>query len=359
MSPPQTQDPNTAFSTNPSSLFTPFTLRLANNAILTGITHIPSSGLFHTSPTKPLLIAIHGATCSAHNYDINPQYNASTYSALTGITFVAFHRPNYLGSSGWIRKADTFDKPAQGVSDFEEEARWYHEYIFPLLWEEFGLKNGCSALVTTSHSMAVATTIIAAGYYSQTAVEARKYPWAGMVGFGLGEEPTAAMLRGSERLGSVKWKEGELPLGQEEDVHIGPFGKEDKLALMLGPEGCCGEELRELCWRQNTPFLLNEVVDLNGVWRERKEVFKGRVEIPVLYGVGTMEWLWKHEGRHVEMFTRGFVKAPRVEGAVISGAPHAIEWSPMAGGWWLRVFGWAAEVTASREVEGWGLEEFE
>ncbi|KAK4495576.1 hypothetical protein PRZ48_012844 [Zasmidium cellare] len=358
MSPPS-QDRNETFATNPHSLFTSFNLFLPNNGTLTGISHIPTSGPLSTSSTKPLLIAIHGATCSAHNYDPNPTYTAATYSSLTGISFVALNRPNYVGTSGWLRKTDTFSKPAEGVSGFEEEARWLHEVIFPALWREFGVKNGCTSLVTTSHSMAVAVTVIAAGLYSETAVEERLYPWAGMVGFGLGEEPTQTMMRGNERLGNAKWDPSELPLGNEEGVHIGPFLKEDKIALMLGPEGVCEEGLRELVWKQNTPFPLSEVVDLNGVWQERKEEFKAKVEIPVLYGIGTMEWLWKSEERHLEMFTKGFVKAPRVEGAVVKGAPHAIEWSPMAAGWWLRVFGWATEVAASREVESWDVKGFE
>lgn len=174
----------------------------------------------------------------------------------------------------------------------------------------------------------------------------------------MGEEPTATQVRAKESMVDVQWDASELPFGHEVGVHFGPFPKDDKLALMLGPKGCCEDGLRELCWRQNGPFLLAEVVDLNGIWKERKEDFKAQVEIPILYGMGTMDWLWKHENVHLEIFTRGFAKAPRVEGAIIAGSPHAIEWSPMAGGWWLRVFGWAAEVTASRNMEVLGLKEF-
>ena len=36
-----------------------------------------------------------------------------------------------------MRKDDTFSKPAEGVSGFEEEARWFHEEILPALWAEF------------------------------------------------------------------------------------------------------------------------------------------------------------------------------------------------------------------------------
>lgn len=346
------------FATNSSSLFKPFSLTLPNTATLTGIAHIPTSGHFHSSSHKPLLIGIHGGSCSAHTWDASPQYTASTYSSLTGIPFVAFHRPNYLGTSGWLRSTDTFKAPEER-SYFEQEARWLHEFILPALWETYGVPNGCQSIVSDSHSMAGPVTVIAAGYYSQTPPEERTYPWAGMVISGIGEEPLQTSLDATKKMLAPEWTPTDLPLGHEEGVHFGPFTKEDKIALMLGPPGCCDDSLGDLCWTQNTPFLLAEIVSLNGVWKERKNPFKALVEIPVLYGIGTMEWLWKYERRHVEMFTGGFVKAPRVEGAVIRGAPHAVEWSPLAGGWWLRVMGWAVEVSTSLGVEGRGVREYE
>ena len=68
-----------AFATNPESKFTPFSLPLANGATLTGIAHIPfSSGVFHSSKQKPLLVGLHGGSCNAYTYDACPEYTAST-----------------------------------------------------------------------------------------------------------------------------------------------------------------------------------------------------------------------------------------------------------------------------------------
>ena len=36
---------------------------------------------------------------------------------------------------------DHFKAPSEGKSLFEEESRWHHEYILPLLWETFGKPN--------------------------------------------------------------------------------------------------------------------------------------------------------------------------------------------------------------------------
>ena len=360
-------DPYSAFATNPTSKFTPFSISLRNGATLTGLSYIPSKGVLVNSKHNPLLVGIHGATCSAHNWDVSPACTASTYSDLVGIPFVAFHRPNFLRSSGWLidRSVDAPSPeeggksrfaPAEDRGFFREEAHWYHELIFPALWETFGVPNGCSSLVTTSHSMSVPITIIAAGLYARQQRPAEHgYPWAGMVITGFGDEQTMTVQKASAAMATVQHNPEDIPFGTDPALHIGPFPKNEKIALMLGPEGCCDPELYELCWRQNTPFFLGEVIDMSGVWVQSREAHKAAVNIPVLYGMGELEWIWKSDRTHVDTFTKGFVNAPRVEGATIDGAPHAVEWSRVGPAWWLRVFGWAGEVAVSKAMEEMNL----
>ena len=47
------------------------------------------------------------------------------------------------------------------------------------------------------------------------------------------------------------------------------------------------------------------------------------------------------------------MKAPRVEGAIIEGAPHAHDYGRTSRGWWIRCFGWAIEVAEGMLVREW------
>ncbi|KAF7195825.1 hypothetical protein HII31_02842 [Pseudocercospora fuligena] len=127
-------DPYAAFATNAKTKFSPFSIKLKNGATLTGIAYLPTTGTFSKASNKPLIIGIHGATTSAHSWDIHPDYTASTFCDLLGIPFVAFHRPNFLQSSGWIidNAIDNPEAPKsrmkapEGSQIFVEEGRWYH-----------------------------------------------------------------------------------------------------------------------------------------------------------------------------------------------------------------------------------------
>ena len=232
----------------------------------------------------------------------------------------------------------------------------FDDYILPALWEHFGKPNGCARMVIISHSMAVIPTIIAAGSYSENP-KARTYPWAGTVLSGIGEVPTETLLKHHRE--DTLFQYEDLPYGHDSKIHAGPFTKANKIALMLGPPGSVEEGLDEILWKQNAPFIQGELVDLLGMWIAKKEWYKARVRMPVLYALGTMDWLGQSKHEHLELFNKDFVNAPRVEGAIIENAPHAIEWSPMAAGWWLRVFGWAAEVTTTEDMNERNLQRYD
>lgn len=66
--------------TNTASKFTDWSLKLENGATLTGIIYVPTSNGTSSAGSKPLLVAIHGATCCAYkNVDaFGSEYVAST-----------------------------------------------------------------------------------------------------------------------------------------------------------------------------------------------------------------------------------------------------------------------------------------
>ena len=344
-------------ATNKSSKFKDWEIQLSNGATLTGIAHIPSST--DSTKAKPLLVGIHGATCSAQIYDISPGYTASLYSELLDVPFVAFNRPNFLGSSGWIidrasssPKNPTF-QPEEGKTSFEEEGRWYHEYIFPALWREFATPNGCTSLVTTSHSMSVPMTIIAATLYSSAQQSERDagYTWAGMILSGLAIENTQTFFSGIRNNATAEYDASQLPADQDSSIHAPPFHQQDKEDLMLGPPGLCEDFLRPLIWQQNTGLLIEEVSNLAGTWPKSAKDYKARVKIPVLYGLGQYEWIWQGTKSNANSFCAEFSAAPRVEGGVVEGGSHAIDLSPVGRGWRIRCFGWAIEVDAGLKVK--------
>ncbi|CEJ89756.1 hypothetical protein VHEMI05581 [[Torrubiella] hemipterigena] len=350
-----------AVKTNLVTKFQPFSLTLANGANLTGILYLPSeSSATSNSSAKPLVVGIHGATCSAYTWDVSPTYTASNPSDMFGVPFVAFNRPNFLDSSGWvIDRAATevqFDQPAAGDGYFAEEARWFHEYIFPALWTKFAVPNGCTSIVTTSHSMSVPPTVIAAGLYASAATRDQPaYTWAGIIISGFGIEATEIRTQKSAALATNELTPDDIPLGQDVTVHTPPFKTTDKQDLMLGPSELTESSLRALISKQTTPFLQGEIMDMIGVWPNKATAYKALVRLPVLYGLGSHDWIWRAERRTVDEFLKGFTASERVEGAVVQGAGHAIELSPVNAGWWARMFGWAMEVAGGLEVQKRGI----
>ncbi|KAK3048969.1 hypothetical protein LTR09_009623 [Extremus antarcticus] len=337
------------FATNPTSEFEEFSLKLSNGATLTGISYIPAQRGVAGSATRPLVVGIHGASCSAYVYDVSPEYTASKYSMLSNVPFLAFNRPNYLGSSGRLvdRSSEASATPQfeakEGEALVQEEARWYHELIFPALWEEFAVPNHCSSIVTTSHSMAVPPTIIASGLYSASR-PSEGYVWAGMVLSGFAEVNNNTFLSVSGNLATNEYTPDQLPYGQDSKIHTPPYLERDKQELMLGPPGLCDNDLRPLIWKQQTPLLQQEVFDMFGIWIQEKARYKAAVKIPVLNGLGEFDYIWNGTKENADSFCSDFTSCPRLESAVVEGAPHAIELSRAGGGWWMRVFGWAIEV---------------
>ncbi|CAJ2504483.1 Uu.00g118770.m01.CDS01 [Anthostomella pinea] len=346
--------------TNHSSRFTPFSLKLANGGTLTGISHIPQNPTI-SYEAKPLLVGIHGGTCSAHTYDVTPEFTASTWSERLGIPFLAVNRPHVMHSSGWRldRSSDDPGHPAFEVKEensfFEEEARWWHEYILPALWQEFAAPNGCNSIVTTSHSLGTPMTILTASLYSaQASPEKGEYKWAGLIDSGWAEANTQRFY---STFGQEPTRDpDDIPLSHDPSIHAQPIRKEDKADIMLGPKGMEPDpSLRELLASGSTPVLMEESMAMATWWPQNKAKAQAGVKIPVLCALPEYDWAWQGSRRNIDAFCKGFVNAPRVEGACVEGTGHTIDLGPCRDGWWIRCYGWALEVAAGlavREREG-------
>jgi len=311
--------------THPDSKFEPFSLKLSNNATITGIKHIPPPSA-NPPPFRPLMVGIHGGTCTAHNFDVDSKHTASLASSALEIPFVAFNRLNYKDSSSFL--------PVPEDTTYRQlEGKWNHGFVFPALWEAFGISNGCTGLVAICHSMAVPGSIVAAALYAQD--PAPKYPLAGLIMSGWG---TTRHLRA-----------GVNP--PPETPSPGPqirFPPEIKQVLMLSePEFDCYDPgvVKQLAV-QDTYMLLGEVVDLNAYWFKYWRQYSDAVKVPIFYAMGEHDWLWVATKETVQEFVDCFPNSERVDGNLVGGAPHALEWWWGSRGWYARCFGWGSEVCA-------------
>lgn len=196
--------------------------------------------------------------------------------------------------------------------------------------------------------MAVLPTVIAGSLYSRSKSGlAVGYYWGGMVLSGLAVTWNEEFMDVNGRLATNEYSPSQLPPGWDSNVHTPPYYSKDKVKLMLGSKGMCDSDLGSLVWKQTTPLFIGEVTDLVGMWLEKKAAYKADVRIPVLYGLGEHDWIWKSDKEDMDTICAEFTNSPRVEGAVVKNAPHAIELSKVSRGWWIRVFGWAIEVAGS------------
>ncbi|KIW13035.1 hypothetical protein PV08_08222 [Exophiala spinifera] len=312
-------------STNSNTRFTPFSLALQNGAIVTGIAHIPSMTSTTHTHSKPLIVGIHGATCTAQNFDISEDYTASTVSAALGVPFVAFNRPGYAGSSPLA----PFD---EATSYLREDGNWEHNFILPALWNHFGVTNGCNGIVLLCHSMGVPGSMVAAALWSQE--NSPKYPLRGLILSGFGVETfwtdQPAIL------------EGHGPSSSELSF---PLAVKETLMLSEPSLWCAEPKVRSLVGPQTVPMKRDELIDMGFIWPQYWRSYAKSVRVPILYAVGEHDWLWKGTKELVHEFGSCFPICPRFEGSIVQGAPHALEWSSVSLGWYARCFGWAIEVS--------------
>jgi hypothetical protein len=244
--------------TNVSTKFAPFSLTLTNGATTTGISHIPA-----VSPapidTLPLIIGIHGGTCTAHNFDIDPSHTAYLASYALSIPFVAFNRPSYLDSNPTHIPADS--------SFHRETGKWEHEFIFPALWEKFGKPNGCSGIVLLCHSMAVPGAIVAASMWAKDA--SPKYPLAGLIFSGWGTT--------GKKQESMPQRQPDI--ATDGTIRLTPLKK----LLMLSEDkyNAFFPEMVPLVLVQDAPFPLAEYIDGTTQWMGYGPGYAKDVNVPM------------------------------------------------------------------------------
>lgn len=306
-------------ASNPESKFETFAVTLPNRMNISGIYYNPPK-IKTSTPFRPLIILIHGGTCTAHNFDVSPTNTASLEADNLAIPVVSINRPRYLDSTPLtVPEGSTYHQELGNII--------YHQQLLPMLWEKFGKSEDCSSMVLLGHSMACPGIIVAAGLYADD--KSPKYPLSGIVLSGWGSRTTDFKVKIPEaRAEKLRWKELIMLTSPDRDLvdaSVLPCISLQDHSIHLEE----GEEVWSGHWLAN--------------WRK----YSDRIRVPMMFGVGEHDVLWQGNVQHVKEYETMFPNCERFDGSVVFGAPHAIEWSYMASGWYARCFGFASEVATS------------
>ncbi|KAL2128212.1 hypothetical protein VTI74DRAFT_9513 [Chaetomium olivicolor] len=314
-----------------------FTLTLANGAMLTGLTNLPTAS--PTAPKfKPLMVGLHGASYSSDYFDVDEKHTAALASNGLGIPWVAVDRPGYKGSTSFYPIPD-------GLSYHEVLGEWLYRYILPALWQTFGEPHGCSSMVLLCHSLGTPGAVIAAALLAREADTGTPaaYPLSGIIASGFGIQSASSSSRNNSHTSKEDGPSPEL-FGFPPDV---------KNRMML-PEGTCDRAVYAHTARLNVPFPGRERDDaLQELFTRRfRTNWAPLVRVPVMIGIAERDAWWKGEDEHVKDFAAVFTRSPKVEGSVIRGAPHNLEMSYWAQGWYARCFGFGMECAVGFALAG-------
>jgi hypothetical protein len=296
-----------------------FKITLPNNAVLTGIHNLLPS----TVPNRtPLIVALHGGTYTAKYFDVDTNHTASIASNGLGVPFVAINRPGYKESTSFYPIPD-------GSSYPEEFGTWLHQFILPAVWSEFGKPSGCNCIVLHCHSLGTTGAIIAASMHAKETN--KSYPLAGISTSGFGS-----------RIGVAFSSPHEPGASQSTPVLFPP---EVKDSLML-QEGHADPEIYKHTAGLNHEMPGEEISSVESVWFSKWTVWAEAVEVPIMIGLAGHDLMWKGTEEHLKDYISNFTKSERVDSSIVTGAPHNMELSYWAKGWYARCFGFASECAA-------------
>ncbi|KAL6404508.1 hypothetical protein AUP68_13901 [Ilyonectria robusta] len=300
-----------------------FTLLLPNGGTVAGIHNIPPRS---ESPIqwRPLVVGLHGGGYECHYFDADSKHTASTSSNAYSVPFISIDRPCYGGTSSFL-------PVPEGSNFITETGIWLHKYILPTLWSKFGIPNQCNCLVLFCHSLGAMHGTAAAAMHGQD--ERPSYPLGGLICSGIGDVWRPQMYGNSV-------SEPYDPLGSSS------FTLEVKDALMFRP-GTVHQDILRLTERLGSPAPLAELASLPASWLPSwKEEWAVHVKAPVMFALVEQEPFFMVSEERAKACGEAFSSCLRVDSSFIMGAPHCMELSYWAQGWYARAFGFAMECSA-------------
>lgn len=278
---------------------------------------------------RPLFVAIHGGSYTSSYFDADSKHTATLCGKGLGVPVVAIDRPLYKDSS-------SFYPIPEGKTYHDGLAVHLHKHILPTIWKEYG--QGCGSMVLSCHSLAVPSAVMLAGWYArERALADTDYPLSGLIVHGFGSQNTATVVDHPPPPDQVP-EYVDLPL-ELKDTRM--FSRDTVDPAIF-----------EQTERLNHRMPYAELGDYTAVWGGDKwRELCGGVRVPVMVGIAEKDALWAGTEEHLREFAGGFSGSERVDASVVKGAPHCIELSYWAQGWYARCFGWALECAAAYAVK--------
>ena len=300
-----------------------FTVTLPDGKSLTGKTYFPPRVPSSCISAIPLIVAVHGGSYTSDYFDADENHTIRHISQATGIPVIAINRPGYSGTSPLP------ETPAKS-SFIKEQGENLHRSVLPFLWREYASRLGVSSIFLYAHSIGGAISVVAASLHGSEHASSL-YPLCGISISGVGSNvktlPMVEFEKDPKELAGISIR----------------FPNDQKNMLMLGPTKLYDPTILEQTERLQHEITIEELHDINILWRSYWRQYAAEVVVSVLYTLGEYDELWNKSDQDVKDFAEGFVKAPTVESRKLLSAPHCIELSLQATGLTLRTFGFAIE----------------
>lgn len=300
-----------------------FTAILPDGKTLTGMNHFPQKAPVCHVSALPLIIAVHGGSYTSEYFDADENHTIRHISQSLGIPVIAINRPGYHGTT-------KLPETRAQSSFIVEQGVYLHKTILPFLWTMHASKLGAASIFLYAHSIGGAISVVAASLHGSETI-LTEYPLCGISISGVGSNVKPLSI---EEFSNDPKKMLGISIRFPNDL---------KDLLMLGPPKLYDPAILRQTERLQHQITVEELYDINFLWRDYWRKYAAEVRVSVLYSIGEYDELWNKTDQDVKEFAEGFVKSPSVETRRLLYAPHCIEHSLQASGLILRTLGFAIE----------------
>jgi pimeloyl-ACP methyl ester carboxylesterase len=259
----------------------------------------------------PLIVAIHGGTYSGKYFDLRG-HSLLDRAAAIGIPAAAVDRPHYGSSTGVPPSDGSIMSSALAVNEAIGE-----------LWSEHA--ESAQGVFLVGHSIGGAISILIAAMDSH-------WPLLGIAISGIG-------LRSPDRV-----VEERRELSPSESVEI---PAEVKDSLMYGPEGSYLRSARALAHEADSPSPRRELIDIAFEWPRLVLEAAPKVEVPIHYRQPEFDNLWVVDQTEVAAFKALFARSSRVDGELMRGVGHNIDFHRLGASFQLQQLSFALACSIS------------
>jgi pimeloyl-ACP methyl ester carboxylesterase len=257
---------------------------------LSGRLHRPTGAL---APRTPLVVAIHGGSYTSAYFDV-PGASLFDVAAANRIPLIAPDRPGYAGSLSLPAADMTIDGQARHLLRALQDA-----------WQRHGA--GTSGIFVIGHSIGGAITASLAALAGD-----------GELGFPLLGIALSGMCLNTPPEHKPLWEQ----LPDTPTVEMPPPVKD---MLMFGPEGSFDVKLVRDSDVANAPAPKAELVDIVSTWSGKARDVLSRIKVPVHYRQAEVDRLWVMNQGEVDGFVRALAHSPLVDGAMVRGTGHCMD----------------------------------